>query len=1119
MNPLKTAFASLFVFFLFSTTFAQVNLSSGLVAYYPFSGNANDASGNNIHGTISGATLTTDRSGNANSAYLFNGGTSYIQLPASNLYNFSPTGTHSISVWVQVQSNPFSTVQAILVKSPYTSDHYLSAWNYGIYIEFNRFMVGYASTHVLRSNTLSTLDGSCWYHVLYTYDNGKWKLYVNGNLEAQDLSQSLKTLQDNSAIAFGKKGEAFGDYYKGKLDEVRIYNRVLNDAEIQALYNNYQSPCSATIVQPSFTAPDTVCVKTPFSITNTTTGGSTFRWNFCSPDLSTANPEISSLGSLTGLAQPKALDFAFESGNYYGFAINQTDGKLIRLNFGGSLLNNPTVTALPGYVSPIYDVTAHQLVKQNGQWYLFLLSNGSLYKIEFGSSLTNTSPTINYINTLTTGVPYQFYFYKDNTYWKAIMSYPLTNEMKQFTFDESLSNTLFINSLNIAPLNQPKGFSVVNDNGTWRMFVLNAGLGSITRVDFGSSLSNLPTSTNLGVVTNASLNPTDIFIVKQCSQAVGYISLANGTSSILTKLSFSSLSASPVTSTISNTSSWSGAKFFSRPFYDGSDIYRFAVNNNGSIYRYKIAGCNNASIPGATSFTPPAISYNTPGTYYINLLADENMYTEGSFCKKIVVMPQPVNTTPLKDTSTCIGVPIVLTTAFSNASSYTWTPLSGLGSTNAASTTANPIVLTKYYVTATSTYGCTAKDSTTVTVNPLPALSVTPTYSICLKDSVTLSATGTGTFSWSPSTGLNTTTGNTPHASPSATTKYYVTLTNTQKCSSKDSVTVTVNPLPVITKSADVAICTGGSTTLTASSANAGSYNWSPSAGLSSTTGTTTTANPASTTKYYITVTSPAGCISKDSITVTVNTATQPATQNKSTCANDSVQLQSSVPSSTYLWNTGATTFSIFAKSQGKFWVRSSFNGCFITDTFNVTLLPTPSASAVVSVDTTGVDMVTFSWSSVAGAATYEVSTDNGNTWTLPSSGPTGLKHTITALLPQTTVTLLVRALGAGGTCKTLSAKALATTKISPIFIPNAFTPNSDGLNDVWLIYGSLRGVKAMIYNQWGEKIFESDVQSKGWNGYYKGKEAPFGVYFYVAKLTLLDGSEEIRKGSINLIR
>ena len=84
---------------------AQVNLNAGLVVYYPFNSNANDMSGNNINGTVTNATLTTDRNGTANSAYYFNGADTYIELPYSNLYNFTPQDSFSISAWVLPDQN------------------------------------------------------------------------------------------------------------------------------------------------------------------------------------------------------------------------------------------------------------------------------------------------------------------------------------------------------------------------------------------------------------------------------------------------------------------------------------------------------------------------------------------------------------------------------------------------------------------------------------------------------------------------------------------------------------------------------------------------------------------------------------------------------------------------------------------------------------------------------------------------------------------------------------------------------------------------------------------------------------------------------------------------------
>jgi hypothetical protein len=114
----------LLLLYLFSINFVsgQINLSKGLVAYYPFNGNANDASGNNINGSVINAALTTDRFNSPNSAYLFNGTNSYIQLPFSPLYDFGAKGSFSISVWVSPESGNIGPAQALVVKSPPHTD-------------------------------------------------------------------------------------------------------------------------------------------------------------------------------------------------------------------------------------------------------------------------------------------------------------------------------------------------------------------------------------------------------------------------------------------------------------------------------------------------------------------------------------------------------------------------------------------------------------------------------------------------------------------------------------------------------------------------------------------------------------------------------------------------------------------------------------------------------------------------------------------------------------------------------------------------------------------------------------------------------------------------------------
>jgi gliding motility-associated-like protein len=170
---------------------------------------------------------------------------------------------------------------------------------------------------------------------------------------------------------------------------------------------------------------------------------------------------------------------------------------------------------------------------------------------------------------------------------------------------------------------------------------------------------------------------------------------------------------------------------------------------------------------------------------------------------------------------------------------------------------------------------------------------------------------------------------------------------------------------------------------------------------------------------------------------------------------------------------------------------------------------------------------ITFSWIAVAGASGYEVSTDGGVTFITPSSGATGLTHTISGLTPSTAVTIVVRATGIV-TCQTsVSDPVTAKTLLETIFIANAFTPNGDGKNDEFKVYGyTIKTMKFLVFNQWGQKIAETInpvMDANGghnvWDGRHKGAYQPSGVYMYVSQMVLLNGEVVNKKGSINLIR
>ena len=88
------------------------------------------------------------------------------------------------------------------------------------------------------------------------------------------------------------------------------------------------------------------------------------------------------------------------------------------------------------------------------------------------------------------------------------------------------------------------------------------------------------------------------------------------------------------------------------------------------------------------------------------------------------------------------------------------------------------------------------------------------------------------------------------------------------------------------------------------------------------------------------------------------------------------------------------------------------------------------------------------------------------------------------------------------------------------VFVPNSFSPNGDGNNDLFLIYGeNIKTVNLKVFNRWGELVFNSENQFLGWDGNYKGQQQQTGVYVYEAQVTFLDNTQTLRTGSITLLR
>lgn len=226
--------------------FAQVDLNLGLKAYYPFTGNANDVSGNNNNPVFNNATLTADRFGNPNSAYRFNGSSSYMQIPNSSSLNTN--NKLSLTAWVKPMgfySGPCHG-NAVITKG----NSGITPGLYAMWYDDNAGTNGANCSGPVNPAVENFYGIGCmtpppgytpyiqtnqWYSVTITYDGTTARLYINCQLK-NTVSQGGLTFNNSDDLFIGKTfAAAFPYLVNGDIDEVRIYDRALNQDEVNVL--------------------------------------------------------------------------------------------------------------------------------------------------------------------------------------------------------------------------------------------------------------------------------------------------------------------------------------------------------------------------------------------------------------------------------------------------------------------------------------------------------------------------------------------------------------------------------------------------------------------------------------------------------------------------------------------------------------------------------------------------------------------------------------------------------------------------------------------------------------------------------------------------------------------
>lgn len=210
----------------------------GLIAFYPFTGNANDASGNGLHGTpVSGPVLSTDRYGKAGQSFLFDGKNDYIYIGNHSLLQMS--GTLTVSGWINLRVLKTNTASYIISKLGFSTGNPVSGYSANLKFAASgnpSFQVRALSTTDDRSFQAGSAEAGSWVFFAIIIDGTNWKLYQNTSL-VKDETVSSALLDDGTQGEFtiGTFGTG-GFFFDGHIDDVTIYDRALSAQEITQLY-------------------------------------------------------------------------------------------------------------------------------------------------------------------------------------------------------------------------------------------------------------------------------------------------------------------------------------------------------------------------------------------------------------------------------------------------------------------------------------------------------------------------------------------------------------------------------------------------------------------------------------------------------------------------------------------------------------------------------------------------------------------------------------------------------------------------------------------------------------------------------------------------------------------
>ena len=1013
MTKKNLLLTTLVIFGLTTISMAQVPAyvpTNGLVGWWPFTGNANDLSGNGNNCTIyNSPTLCPDRNLVSNSAYFLNGTNNWINTNSAFLQTSNP---HSISIWWQTTDST-KTNQTLFNTNPHTLEnfafHYSSSSNtppYGLAFGMGNGLSGNGSWNVMHPDygqiTTPPTRG-IWHHAVWVKDASLiWKFYFDGNL-IHTFNSNINTGSQLADLRFGAENAGYptgGANFKGNLDDIGVWNRALTACEINQLYTSGISPITTT------TSAATICAGA--STTITASGATTYAWmpgNLSGATI-TVSPIATTTYTVTGTDANGCLNTATRiitvnplpvvtatstaAAVCAGASVTLTGGGALTYVWSGGVTN--AVSFIPT-ATTTYTVTGTNI---NG------CVNTATITVTVNPlpvvTTTTTAPSIciGASTTITANGATTYAWMPGNLTGATITVSPTATTTYTVTGTNAngcvntATRIITVNPLPIVTATSTAasvctGSNVTLTGGGATSYTWSGGVTNAVSFIPTATTTYTVTGTNInGCVNTATItvtvNPLPVVTATSTAAAIcvgGSVTLTGGgatsyswSGGVTNAVSFIPTATTTYTVTGTNINGCVNTAAITvtvnpLPVVTATSTAP-SICLGGSVTLAANGASNYNWMPGNISGFLVSVSPTATTTYTVTGTNINGCVNTATIT--VTVNPLPVVTATSTAPSICIGGSVTL--AANGASNYNWMP----GNLSGFLVSVSPTATTTYTVTGTNANACVNTATITVIVNPLPLVTANSTApSICIGGSVTLTGGGAATYTW------DNNVMDAVSFVPTATTTYMVTGTDVNACMNTAMITVTVNPLPVVTATSSAAsVCTGGSVTLTGGGAS--TYTWDNNVIDA------VSFVPTATTTYMVTGTDLNGCVNTATTTVTVNSLPLVSLGQDLIQCGGTAMLNAGNMGSTYMWSNASTTQTITVSASGTYIVVvTDVNGCNGSDTAVVTINSNPSVSAAASSSVVCVDDADVSL----------IGTPTGGVWSGP--GVNGLLFSPTA--------------------------------------------------------------------------------------------------------------------------